>query len=96
MICTLKGCGSLDPRLLQSRVGRDPLFLGLKPVKTQGYMPKLLRSEIRIPDFLHTHQLWEIWHPVYGKIYDFYRDAPTYVPKEKEEKTTQTANCRFA
>ena len=47
------------------------------------------RDPLKCPYCGDEMELWEIWHPVYGQIYDFYRDAPTYVPKEKTNKTTQ-------
>ena len=53
------------------------------------------RDPLKCPYCGEEMELWEIWHPKYGLIYDFCRDAPTYVPEEKEEKTTQTATDKI-
>jgi len=45
-------------------------------------------------------ELWRIWHPKYGNIYDFSRDQPSCYEYEKEQKAekrqTQKADLLFS
>ena len=63
--------------------GRDIIFEGRSLIK--GMMDCALDNN-------HCHRAWRIWHPEYGDIYNFSRDAPIV---EDEEDTKEDKNKKF-
>jgi hypothetical protein len=61
--------------------------------KTLSWRQRLIDSfgkdPLECPKCHKEMELWRIWHPRYGTIFDFCRDSPALISYEKDQKTTQ-------
>lgn len=68
-------------------------FKFCRDLKSLGWRERLIKAFGRDPLICpkcHVEmELWRIWHPKYGNIYDFSRDQPCCYEHEKDQKATK-------
>ena len=68
-------------------------FEFIKKGKRQSWRERLIASfehdPLFCPQCKQEMKLWRLWHPDYGDIYDFCRDAPKYKENSEESKVKE-------